>query len=271
MAGYPANYVKTSDLKSRILHNAQTSVYMVKMQPPTPVSEYLREYRNFNYNGPQGIELDLACMDASLPGSSLSTHEMSNDYHGVTERNAYRRMYDQTTDFTFMVNRDYDVMQFFDGWMDFITQQFDSESYLRGDNFYRMSYPDQYKSNTYISKFEKDEHENALFTADDVRYQIPPEKETYLQYTFVDSFPTNIIQQPVSYGPSELLKYTVSMTYLRYVRERKRFRSPDGRSLPIPPILSGPIIPGAPEPPDLGPPGSIPDAPPAPTLPPPTR
>ena len=121
------------------------------------------------------------------------------------------------------------------------------------------------------SNYEKDEHEHALFTADDVRYQIPPEKETYLEYTFVDSFPTNIIQQPVSYGPSELLKYTVSMTYLRYVRERKRFRSPDGRSLPIPPILSGPIIPGAPEPPDLGPPGSIPDAPPPPILPPPTR
>lgn len=269
MTGHFPNYAKTSDLKSRILHTAQTSVYMVKMQPPTPVSEYLREFRNFNYNGPQGIELDLACMDASLPGNSLMTHEMSNDYHGVTERNAYRRMYDQTTDFTFMVNRDYDVMQFFDGWMDFITRQFNPGTYKSRNEFYRMNYPNTYKSNTYITKFEKDEHDQELFTADDVRYQTPPEKSTYLHYTFVDSFPTNIIQQPVSYGPSDLLKYTVSMTYLRYVKERVRFRSPNGISIPRP--IPGPTIPGAPQPPDLGTPGSegtIPGAPPPPTLPP---
>ena len=227
MAGYSPNYAKTSDLKSRILHTAQTSVYMVRMEPPTLVSNFLRSSRGFNYNGGsqgQGIEMDLACMDASLPGSSLMTHEMSNDYHGVTERNAYRRMYDQTTDFTFMVNRDYDVMQFFDGWIDFITGQRDTNSYKRRDEFYRMSYPDTYKSNTFITKFEKDEHDTPLFTADDVRYQTPPEKTTYLEYTFIDSFPTNIIQQPISYGPSDLLKYTVSMTYLRYVKERKGFR-----------------------------------------------
>jgi len=44
-------------------------------------------------------------MEANLPGSSLATIE-TLDYMGVTERHAYRRLYDDTIDFTFLVTQD---------------------------------------------------------------------------------------------------------------------------------------------------------------------
>ena len=55
-----------------------------------------------------------------LPGSSFSTHEQRNDYSGVTERMVYHREYDINLSFTFMVNNQYDAVEMFDGWMDFL-------------------------------------------------------------------------------------------------------------------------------------------------------
>ena len=48
MPGPYPNSVKTSALKSKILHVAQTSVYQVKVQPPVSVLSFLNA-RNFNY------------------------------------------------------------------------------------------------------------------------------------------------------------------------------------------------------------------------------
>ena len=47
----------------------------------------------------------------TLPGSSLTTHEVNNDYHGVTEKMSYRRMYDDTIGLTFYVDRNYKVIK----------------------------------------------------------------------------------------------------------------------------------------------------------------
>ena len=235
MPGPNPNRVRTADLKSRIAWNAQTSVYQVKMQPPTQVLTWLRNpNRNFNYQGPEGIEVELSCESASLPGSSLATHQQSNDYHGVTEKMAYRRMYDSTTDFTFYVNRYYDTIELFDGWMDFITgveiENGDFPIKSREENFkgsfehHRMKFPLSYKTNVHISKFEKNE-EQYLFAGNDTRDSSSGQREvkTWLEYTFIDAFPINVIASPVSYGPSDLLRYTVSMAYTRYTRQRRGY------------------------------------------------
>jgi hypothetical protein len=49
-------------------------------------------------------KLNLLCTDASLPGSQLTTMEITNDRTGVTEKHAYRRMFDDRVDFTFYVD-----------------------------------------------------------------------------------------------------------------------------------------------------------------------
>ena len=203
MAGYAPNRITTSQIKSRILNIAQTSIYQVKLQPPSSVVAFLNS-RGFSY-ATSGDEIELMCSGATLPGASVVTHDATNDYMGVNEKMAYRRMYDASLDLTFYVGRDYGVIEMFDGWLDYMSDGNPNTSprNLKSPYVgYRMKYPETYRTNIFLSKFEKDVASSGL------------------HYTFVGAFPTNISSMPVQYDQSDLLRCTVSMTYIRYVKER---------------------------------------------------
>ena len=213
---------KTSELKTRITHLAQTSVYQLKIQPPTGLFSLLRETgRDLDYNR-AGENIELLCDSAVLPGSSFATHEPTNDYAGVTERMAYRRMYDGTLDLSFMVDRNYNVIEMLDGWLDFISGvgiTGSRQSYKSRHVNYRMTYPEQYRTELYLTKFEKDVSYPDGFAT--TVAQSTPERPKQLLYTFVGAFPSSVTSTPVSYGPSDVLRVNVSFSYMRYVRERK--------------------------------------------------
>ena len=213
---------KTSELKTRITHLAQTSVYQLKIQPPTGLFSLLRETgRDLDYNR-AGENIELLCDSAVLPGSSFATHEPTNDYAGVTERMAYRRMYDGTLDLSFMVDRNYNVIEMLDGWLDFISGvgiTGSRQSYKSRHVNYRMTYPEQYRTELYLTKFEKDVSYPDEFAT--TVAQSTPERPKQLLYTFVGAFPSSVTSTPVSYGPSDVLRVNVSFSYMRYVRERK--------------------------------------------------
>ena len=213
---------KTSELKTRITHLAQTSVYQLKIQPPTGLFSLLRETgRDLDYNR-AGENIELLCDSAVLPGSSFATHEPTNDYAGVTERMAYRRMYDGTLDLSFMVDRNYNVIEMLDGWLDFISGvgiTGSRQTYKSRHVNYRMTYPEQYRTELYLTKFEKDVSYPDEFSTTVARST--PERPKQLLYTFVGAFPSSVTSTPVSYGPSDVLRVNVSFSYMRYVRERK--------------------------------------------------
>jgi len=213
MPGPRPTRVRTSDLKSRFLNVAQTSVYMVKLQPPSDVVSYLQE-KGFNYNL-AGRDVELMCSEASLPGQRLMTHELKNDYRGSTELIAYKKQYDTTVNFTFNVNQRYDVIEMFDSWIDYIGGQTeDDEEYLSPYATLRNNYPNKYKSNVYITKFEKGVGNNA-------RDLLRDGFQHKLEYTFVGAFPRSSQPVQVSYDSSGVLKYTVSMSFIRYVRKKE--------------------------------------------------
>jgi len=228
MPATPPEKLLTSDIKSRILNIAQTSLYRVTISLPEGVAA---RAASRGINTDDRYNIDLLCTQASLPGSALATHDVTNDYHGVTEKMAYRRMYDDTTDLTFYVDRNYKVIELFETWMDYITgneQSFDRRQYTQRNVHYRMSYPNSYKENIFLIKFEKDHHS--------AQSKIP---KILTEYTFVDAFPTNIIAMPVSYDQSDVLKCTVSFSYQRYVRERNGVTSS--------PVIPNKNAPGVPE------------------------
>ncbi len=207
----PARHYSVSDVKSRILNIAQTSLYHVDIPPPPNLRSFLQFTRR-GITGDAISNIQLLCSEASLPGSSLATHDVTNDYHGVTEKMAYRRIYDDTLDLTFYVDRNYNVIEFFDGWLNYIAGEGSREfSGLSREDFKspyvnnRVIFPIDYKTDIYLTKFEKD-----LNLSGSLMY-----------YTFVGAFPINIVSMPVSYDQSQLLKCTVSFSYIRYVRERK--------------------------------------------------
>ena len=217
MANVTPRPYRTSDLKTRISNLAQTSVYQVKLQPPATVFNFLRENgREFDY-GRQGEDLELLCKSAVLPGSASATHDVTNDYAGVSEKMVYRRMYDGTMDLSFLVDHDYNVIEFFEGWIDYITRVgVDQNRNMYKSRYanYRMSYPNDYRSEIYLTKFEKD----VPFAGSRSSRFVDPKQ---LQYTFVGAFPESIASTPVSYEGSSLLEVNVTMSYIRYVRERK--------------------------------------------------
>ena len=224
MPGPAPNTKRVDDLKSRILHVAQTSVYQVKLQPPPPVVKFLNHPgRAVNYKSDEGTNIELMCSETNLPGSSLATHDVTNDYPGVTEKMAYRRIYDETIDFTFIVDRNYNVVEFLDGWMNYITGEgstFSRDAMVDPTRFYRMNYPSSYKTdNLYITKWEKDNSSSSM------------------TYQFIGAFPLSIVSMPVSYEGSSVLKCSASFSYMRYIRTRSAagrqliLQRPDGSEI----------------------------------------
>ena len=198
--------VKNFEIKSKLLRPALTSHYICEFTPQGDAFTFLKSgnslFPGSDYSIRENQELiRLSCSEASLPGSSLITNEINDDFTGVTERPAYRRQYDDRIDFTFYVDHDYKVINFFERWISYCVGE-NLQSALDDRNyFYRANFPNDYQTDSlYITKFERD------YT-------------TALEYKFIRAYPISIASMPVSYDSSQLLKCTVSFSYTRYVRK----------------------------------------------------
>ena len=97
MAASSPKHRKISQIKSSLLRPALTSHFEVFIDLPP----FMKSQQQLNLV--QQDKLNLQCTEASLPGSSLATFEINNDHHGVTERHAYRRIFDERIDLHFML------------------------------------------------------------------------------------------------------------------------------------------------------------------------
>ena len=186
-----------AEIKKDLLKPSLTSQFEVEISPPSALSRLPAD---------QQRKLNLLCSEASLPGSNVGTAEINNNFHGVTEKHANRRIFDDRLDLTFYCDaEDYTPIRFFESWIKYITGGSESsEDEKSSAYFYRMRYPQG--DNGYMSpqglivrKFEKN-----------YSYKI-------LEYEFINSFPLAINSMLVSYDSSDVLKCTVSMSYIRYV------------------------------------------------------
>jgi len=201
---------KVADIKAKLLNPALTSHFEVQI--PLPNGAVRAELESIRPDGgEQQDALNIRCTNASLPGSNLATLELNNTYHGVTQRHAYRRVYDDRIDLEFLVDADdYLPIRFFEKWIDSIMLQTQggqgNESPVSQSYNYRVSYSDDYvcPSGLKIVKFERT-GKNGDYTG------------SALEYTFVNAYPFTISSMPISYDSSSLLKCTVSFSYLRYV------------------------------------------------------
>jgi hypothetical protein len=195
-----------AQIKANLLRPALTSHFEVQITKPEGLTvDYLSNNGIPNLNQEK---LQLLCSETVLPGSSLATHEINNDFTGVTERHAYRRLYDDRIDLSFYVDAEnYLPIRFFETWIKYAVNENTGDStdgkLLGSKNpayFYRVNYPNLYiaPEGLTITKFERD-------------YKSKP-----LTYKFVNVFPIAVTSIPVSYDASSLLKCTVSLTYIRY-------------------------------------------------------
>ena len=206
------------EIKLNLLQPALTSHFEVEITPPTGLTSEYFSANGVSFNSLSQTKLNLLCSETVLPGSSVATLELNNQYHGATVRHAYRRLYDDRIDLTFYVSAgDYLPIRYFETWIKYIV----GES-IAGSNpenptgrpgsvspnyFYRVNYPKNYISEPglKITKFERTSNGGDSYSGGKLEYQ------------FVNVFPLAISSMPISYDSSSLLKCTVSMSYLRYL------------------------------------------------------
>lgn len=226
---------RMSTLKSKLLRPSLSSHFQCWFYPPSAIigNELTNNRTGWlaqkaaagagnRWTSENSELISISCTEASLPGSTLSTVDVTDDRTGVSEKLAYRRIYDDRADFTFYVEHDYKVILFFENWMQYIVNEQDngltlqdllnnpvrnllnsggsSKPALRDSGYYyRINFPNNYRGTVQINKFEKDY------------------LGRYLRYTLLDAWPISINSVPVSYDSSQLLKFTVSFSYTRYL------------------------------------------------------
>ena len=213
-------YAKMSQVSSIIGELSQSSQFMVNLNLAAGrdgVNAHLVSCGLLN--DPKSY--DFLCSDATLPGSTFDMSEESGSRQGMLERFATRRIY-ADFDLSFYVDKDYNSLRLLEEWMNYIdpinssggTYQGSSAGqtgYLDRPNFYRLKYPNSYKRNISIVKFERNFLANPSITNSGFRPQ------SLIKYTFIDSFPVNIVAIPFSYEGSTITKVTASFSYMRYI------------------------------------------------------
>jgi len=214
-----AKQYRTQDFLSRFSSLAQTNQYQVTFGISNNVSnpsdsgaqgETITPLKDFL--AARGMAFDfqleqsgIMATSAQLPGSFFATTEQTAHYYGITQKNAYRRTFDDAS-FTFYVDSAYKQIQFLESWMDYISSSNSAGQLENGaakNAFYEFNYPDNYKHSIYLTKFNKDVNRQDMIT-----------------YTFINAFPTNISSMEVSYGAASLLQCTCSFTYDRYLLDK---------------------------------------------------
>ena len=222
--------VSVDKIKANLLQPALTSHFIVDIPFPTYGTSPGRfgQYLISNDVKFDKEKLRLLCSEATLPGSSLGTHENNSDFTGVTEKFAYRRLYDDRIDFTFYVDAEnYLPIRFFESWIKYIMGESISPGAGRlpssySNYFYRARYPEYYiaPDGLTITKFERTSKNKTSAN----------HEGNSLIYNFVNSYPISITSMPVSYDASSLLKCTVSFSYIRYYVGAKDFKSTDEKN-----------------------------------------
>ena len=213
MAGPTPRVYKTSEIKSRLLNVARPTTYMVKFTPPSAVQSFMAE-RGVSYTS-RGEDFELACSVIKTPSTSFLTHAVSADYHGVTQEIPYRRAYENEIGLTFYVDYNYEIVEFFEGWVDYISglgSTLTREEYRSPQAFYRQNYYNDYASSSlFLTKFERS-------------YVSPLEAgvQKYMEYEMIQAYPKAINSMELGYAQKDsLLTLDVTFGYTRYVRVRR--------------------------------------------------
>ena len=217
-------------IKNNLLNPALTSHYGVEIGIPNALRGMLPNA------GGQQAQLNLMCTEAVLPGSRIGTLQINNNYTGVTERHAYRRIFDDRINLTFYVDGDnYLPIRFFEAWKSYIMNENQDVSTghngaLKNNYTYRCRYP------------EGDGNGKGGYTATGLRVKkFERDYRNELTYDFVKSYPVDVTSMPVQYDASNLLKCTVALTYIRYVvTQTEQFAATS--SQPEPKLTSEPVL-----------------------------
>lgn len=206
-----------SDFASLFKRVAKTSHFQVEFDGfSSELNDYFREE---SISKDDIRDIGLLCHNTNLPKNSSTSFETIGNRTGIIEKFASYKMYDQSIVMTFYVDKEYKVIKFFEAWRSFIhgTDRgvFYSADFNNGgdgakyvvnidDNSYFVNnrYPDEYKSqSTFLYKFDND-------------YQY------VIAYEYRGLYPESIVETPLNYSNSDVLKLTISFRVDRIIPQK---------------------------------------------------
>ena len=221
-------YISMPEVQKRIFDTdlsltSQFKVSLLLGDYPPELSNHLKKCGLLNAKDVE--RYDFLCLEATLPGSTFDMGEEYGSRQGIIERFPTRRIY---SDFnlTFYVDAEYNVIRLFEEWMNYIDPLYDKDGFYDGspngqgqgrfkqkENYFRFQYPDTYKKNIAITKFEK----NFLVKPNQSSATID---QSTMTYYFMEAFPTNLTALPLSYEGSTITKTTINFSYTRYTVDK---------------------------------------------------
>ena len=178
---------------------------------------------------------DFYASEVTLPGATFDMSEEMGARQGTIERFGTRRIFAPLS-ITFYVDREFKVIRLFEEWMNFMNPIHNKEGRYKGNvqgqreyrdrnSYYKFRYPDTYKRNIVVTKFDKAFYGDSTlsFTSrinrgnpNDTQISQGFVPQEILCYDFIDAFPHNLVAIPLSYDGSTITKVTVEFQYLRY-------------------------------------------------------
>jgi len=208
----PLNNYSVDDIKSRFATVALDHTYQVEFQLISNIVT-LAAKENISQRF-LTEDLGLYVSDAVLPGSSFADIEVAGDVQGITQRVPYSRIYDDIT-LTFMVDREYKVLKFFEIWNKAVAPQYES-TLPEGNRVTRLAYPESYKCPFTIYKFNKDKYIDAA--------RFYSNESPVEEYRIINGWPYSVASTPINYQGQNLLQLNVTFRYDRYeVRKMAKY------------------------------------------------
>ena len=191
---------------SKVSLNNQYQVHIAGIS--FELKRYLQQYYDLPNDYANGNKVGIMCAEATLPTSSFATSEVKDNYHGINQQFAHTRIY-VDSDFSFYVDQDYNVLKFFEGWMDYVAGDDNFRGITRTDdaNYYRrLNYP--------MNRDNKIGYKSGALTITKFEKNLDPKKS--ITYEYVNAFPKSMTSIPVQYGGADLVKVNVQFAYDRY-------------------------------------------------------
>lgn len=207
----------TKSIVEKYLNLSLTSTFAVDLKVG-PLIEKMNKKMGTSYEKSFAEIISFLAYEAVIPGSSVETGQIFGDRQGVTETYITRRIY-PPVDVSFYIQNDYRVLEFFEDWVTFASSQ--NLSTTSKPTSSRLNYPDDYKCDVNIVKFERDlRPKTQRLTVRGTEGGIN-DPRTYT-HTLLNAYPANIISLPVSYEQTSVLRTTITFNYDRYFKQTNK-------------------------------------------------
>lgn len=151
--------------------------------------------------------------EASLPGTAFQTTEVYGDIQGITQTFANKRTF-SPVDISFYIQSSYQTINYFDDWVKSISPLTGDQ--LQSTSYFKFNYPNTYKKNINIIKYEKDIRSSSERLKEGGGIDDP----SSITYTLINAYPTNVSAIPVSFDQSSVLKVSITFNYDRYYLQK---------------------------------------------------